>query len=97
MDTLESVIYSCVDEMSPSLSARPQKLPDTPLLGPASIFDSIDFVTFIIAVEERVEAATGERIHLLSDTALSATRSPFRTLGTLANHVDDLLRSASRE
>jgi len=62
-------------------------------LGPSSTWDSIDLVNFIIAVEERIEKETGKRITLVSEAALSRTRSPFRTLGTLAGYIEELCRS----
>ena len=69
---------------------------DTPLLGGESVFDSMALVAIVLAAEDRIEDLTGTRLSLVDASAMSARRSPFRTLGTLAEHIDALLAPPNR-
>ena len=60
----------------------------TPLLGK---LDSLALVTLVGTVEELIEEKTGKSISLLSADAFSQRRSPFRTVGSLAEYVQELL------
>ena len=96
MDTLERLIYPAVDELVPSLKGTVlPKDPETPLIGPAAALDSMGLVTLIVTIEARVADALGRSVTLASEDAMSRTRSPFRTLGTLADYLDELLRAGA--
>jgi|LakMenE01Jun11ns_1017448.scaffolds.fasta_scaffold9690084_2 acyl carrier protein len=69
---------------------------DTPLMGSGRVVDSIGLVTLIVDVENRVAEETGQSVSLMDDRAMSQTRSPFRTVGSLAEYVTELTRE-SRE
>ncbi len=60
---------------------------ETPLVGPDSVLDSMALVSVILDLEQRIEEAGGPHLTILSEDALSQRRSPFRTLGTLTDHV----------
>jgi acyl carrier protein len=63
----------------------------TALYGKKGIFDSMQLVTFLLEVEQQVNEAAGSTITIADDRALSQERSPFRTIGTLADYVTTLL------
>jgi D-alanine--poly(phosphoribitol) ligase subunit 2 len=44
-----------------------------------------------VEVEQRINDAVGTEILIADDRAMSQTRSPFRTIGTLAEYVVTLL------
>lgn len=69
---------------------------DTPLMGSGRIVDSIGLVTLIVDVENRVAEQTGQSVSLMDERAMSQTRSPFRTVGSLAEYILELTRE-SRE
>jgi len=92
MDTLERLIYPAIDELAPSWGGVVlPKAPETPLIGPAAALDSLGLVTLIVTIEGRVTDELGRSITLASERAMSRTQSPFRTLGTLASYIDELL------
>jgi len=64
---------------------------DTPLLGEGSSLDSLAVVTFLVSVEDQLESDTGQAIRLVDERAMSQRSSPFRTLGTLSDHISALL------
>ena len=57
---------------------------DTHLIGGNSPLDSISLVSLIVEIEQQVNDRFGVMITLADDRAMSETRSPFRTVGTLA-------------
>ena len=96
MGTLEEIVYPVVDAVQDLLKpgAALAKSPDSPLYGPGAPLDSLGLVNFVVAVEEAVEAKRGSAIRLVSEKAMSRRQSPFRTLQTLADYVDELLRES---
>jgi acyl carrier protein len=65
--------------------------PDTPLFGRQGLLDSLGLVTLVVAVEQAVEDRFGVRVALADDRAMSQTRSPYRTIGALAEYTERLL------
>jgi acyl carrier protein len=70
---------------------------DTPLVGAGRVVDSIGLVTLIVDVENRVAEHANRPISLMDDRAMSQTRSPFRTVGTLAEYVQELIHADLKE
>lgn len=69
---------------------------DLILLGREGVLDSLDAMLFLDEVDEALSAKTGKRIVVVSDDALSREPSPFHSMQTLADYVDELLsREAS--
>lgn len=93
MKILEDLIYPVVDEMQDTVGDEEQllKSPETPLLGAGSALDSLGLVSLIIAVEERIENQMGRSITLANEKAMSLSKSPFRTIGTLADYISQVL------
>ena len=60
---------------------------DTRLIGRASVLDSMGLVTLIVEVEQRLEDEHDLVVVLADDRAMSQTRSPFLSVGTLADYV----------
>lgn len=61
------------------------------LLGTRSVTDSLGLVSYLVALEERVNDAFGASISLMSERAMSAERSPFRNLAALTDFIAELL------
>jgi acyl carrier protein len=90
-DVARELVYPVVDELQAELVTDIPKDASTPLLGGGTVLDSLDVVTLIVAVEERIEASTGRAVRLVNERAMSRRSSPFRTLGTLSDYVYELL------
>ena len=63
---------------------------DTRLLGSASIFDSIELVTFIVEVEQFLDEEFGFQTQLTSENAMSRRNSPFISVKTLSSYILEL-------
>lgn len=64
----------------------------TPIMGSDSPFDSIDLVTFIVAVEQMIEDDWSFSVTLADDRAMSQTISPFKTIGTISDYIEILIK-----
>ena len=95
-NVLEEVLYPSVDAVRETVERgeQLQKSPDAPLFGDGAPLTSLGLVTFVMEVEDRVSSVTGKTVRLVSSEAMSRKRSPFRTLGALADYIAELLKSA---
>jgi acyl carrier protein len=59
----------------------------TALLGSDSPFDSVDLVTFIVALEQTLEDEHNVSVILADDRAMSQTESPFRSIASVSDYI----------
>ena len=87
---LEKLIYKAIDRVNDVLldeNAVP-KAPDTVLLGPGAVLDSMGFVNFVVTVEEVVAQETGLNINL--SEALNTNNGAISGAVTIAGLADFL-------
>lgn len=72
----------------------PELRTDTPLYAKDGLLDSMGIVSLVIAVEQALEDREGISIALADEKALSRTSGPYRTIGTLAEYTDEVLKVA---
>ena len=91
-----AAIYRAVDWINGELPPGRQliKAPETPLLGSASVLDSMRLVSLIVTVEREVEDAFGVALTLADERALSMKESPFRSIQSLADYIGILIIDA---
>jgi acyl carrier protein len=91
-----TAIYRAVDcinaELPPDRQLR--KTPDTRLVGPQPVLDSLHLVSLLIMIERELEDTFGLALTLANERALSMHESPFRTIESLANYIDILINEA---
>jgi hypothetical protein len=95
VNVLEEILYPLVTEAHGSMesSRNITKKPDAVLFGTEG-FNSLDLVSFIIMTEEKVEDATGVKLTLASEKAMSRRNSPFRNLQAFADFIQESLTEA---
>ena len=88
-------IYATIDETNHTLPAEDQlaREPTTPLFGPAAKLDSLGLVSLIVNLEQNLATTFGVGVTLADEKAMSQRTSPFRTVGTLAEYVEQLIRN----
>ena len=64
----------------------------TAIMGPDSPFDSVDLVTFIVALEQTLEDEWDIPIILADDRGMSQAVSPFKTIGSISDYIDMLIK-----
>lgn len=67
---------------------------DLRLIGKSSNIDSMDFVTLISIIEELVVDEMNKDIHIVSDKAFSKEHSPFYSVNTLIDFIEELIQEA---
>lgn len=84
-----ALLYGAVDELNRQLrkSQRLDKSPTTPLAGVPGGVDSLGVLNLLVLAEERIAKTYGMNIVLADEEALAMEPSPFRTLGSLAEHI----------
>ena len=81
VETLEDI---CRDQDLPIVVAVDA---ETVLFGEGGLLDSLGLVTLIVELEQRIEDRFGVRVALADERALSERRSPYRTVGSLADYA----------
>ena len=92
-DEVTRVLFDVVDELNDQLPNERQleKSADTVLFGRNGKLDSLGLVRLIIGAEERIEEEFDVTISLADAAAMSQERSPYRTIGALADYITLLL------
>ena len=91
---VRKAVFSAVDELNTQLPAgvSVEKSLDAPLYGAGGKLESLDFVTLIMEVEEKINAEFGTDITIADENLLSKAKSPFSTLRTLIEYLKELLK-----
>jgi acyl carrier protein len=93
-DALIELIAERLTELGPpGLAEGGQVTEETALLGDGGLLDSLGLVNLLVDVEQALEDETGAVVTIGDDRAVSASHSPFRTVGTLADYALDLLQA----
>lgn len=87
------MIFNAVDEINELLPPEQQleKSADTVLFGGEGKLDSLGLVTFIVAVEQKITETFNASLTLADEKAMSMRNSPFRTIGTLSEYIQQRL------
>ena len=65
---------------------------ETELYGKGGVLDSLGLVGLLASIEERVDDIYDVTITIADERALSKKHSPFRTVGSLVDYIDVLLK-----
>ena len=63
----------------------------TRLFGQGASLDSLGLVVLLLDVEQQINDRFDTLISLMDERAMSQTKSPFRSIGTLADYVEALI------
>jgi acyl carrier protein len=93
-ERISKAVFSAVDELNTQLPAgvSVEKSLDAPLYGAGGKLESLDFVTLIMEVEEKINAEFGTDITIADENLLSKQKSPFSTLRTLIEYLEKLVK-----
>ena len=93
-ERVSKAVFSAVDELNAQLpgGVTVDKALDAPLYGTGGKLESLDFVTLIMEVEEKIKAEFGTDITIADENLLSKEKSPFSSLRTLIEYLEELLK-----
>ena len=91
---IENIIINAVKEINERLPKEQQisKTSKTVLFGKNGQLDSLGLVNLLVIIEQNIEDGFDVNITIADERAMSQKRSPFRTIGTLADYIDMLLK-----
>jgi hypothetical protein len=87
-DAIVSVIVDAVTTVSPDSGPVDEA---TYLLGSYAIVDSVGFITMLITLEQNLKNAVDLSASFMEQGHFEETKNPFMTVGSLANHIHNLL------
>lgn len=87
------LILSSLDSVLPNTDQ--EITPETRLLGSAAVIDSMGLVNLIVEVEQRLSEQFGVTCTLADERAMSRQKSPFRSVGSFAEYVVELVHGPS--
>jgi len=93
-ENILQALYGAVDQVNAELNGdqKLDKSPETVLFGVGSSLDSLGLVNFIVAAEQIIDDKMGAAISIADERAMSQKNSPFRTIQTLADYVEILVK-----
>lgn len=97
-ERIARAVYAAVDELNQQLpqGVEVEKTLDAPLYGGLGKLESLDFVTLIMEVEEKINAEFGTNITIADENLLSKEKSPFSSLGTLIEYLEEMLKQEGK-
>lgn len=86
-------VYDAIDELNAQLppGVSVEKSLDAPLYGASGKLESLDFVTLVMEVEEKIKAEFGVDITIADEHLLSKEQSPFSSVRTLVEYLKEVL------
>jgi len=93
-ERIKNAVYHAIDELNVQLpkGVSIDKSPDAALYGKSGKLESLDFVTLIMEVETKIQDEFGIDFLLTDEDLLSKEKSPFLTVGTLIEHLEEQLK-----
>ena len=90
---VDLIIMSAQDVMAMNgVDAEQTKIgEETRLIGHEAILDSLGLVSFVVEVEQHLADDLEVTLILADERAMSQKRSPFRSIGALADYVCELV------
>ncbi|WP_151194058.1 hypothetical protein [Cysteiniphilum sp. JM-1] len=91
---IEDIIIEALKEIKDELDVDvfDQEITEnTTLYGRNGALDSLTLVSLVADIEDRVSEEFAVDLVLAGDKAMSRTTSPFRTIGSLTDYIEELL------
>jgi acyl carrier protein len=88
------VVRSAVEDLNATQPAEDRFEPfeNTLLAADGGRLSSLAIVTVILGVEERLSEALSRPVRLFNDSLIADPDGPFRTIGSLVDHIHEILR-----
>ncbi|HRP63673.1 MAG TPA: hypothetical protein PK400_10295 [Phycisphaerales bacterium] len=94
-DQLKTLLHECINDYAEQAGVTIAVNDDTPLMGEGSAVDSLGLVMIVTGYEAKLNETFDAGIVLASEAAMSMRRSPFRSVGALAEYAEQLLTEAN--
>jgi len=85
------IIFKSIEDINKENDIEILKDLKSKLFGSDSELDSLLLVNLIVSIEENIEEISGEYLPIADERAFSLEESPFKSIGTLSDHIYTLL------
>src|SRR5439155_22507564 len=87
-------VYNAIDAVNAQLPSgvSVEKSLDGGLYGASGKLESLDFVTLVMEVEEKIKAEFGVDITIADENLLSKEQSPLLSVRTLIQYLEEVLK-----
>lgn len=95
-ETVSALVRRAVSDIYTSIhddEALPTISDETRLIGRNALFDSMGLVSLVVEVEQVLESDHDVVVMLADERAMSQSRSPFLSVGSLTDYVIQLIES----
>ena len=95
-EEIKGILKEAIEELNEQLDDNEQVSfsEDTHFIGSKACLSSINFVTLISIIEELIEDKMDKTVHLVNEKAFSSKRSPFYSIETFTDYIEELLKEA---
>jgi len=90
-DRIKYILVDALEEVSSLLPEKINYSDDLVLWGTDGVFDSLALVNFIASVETMIADKLDKEVTIVSDKAFSKRNSPFKSMETFGNFIEELL------
>lgn len=88
---LEKIIINALKELNESLDEKIEVKEGMDLLEGDSVLDSLDFVSLMVIIEEKISDELNRDITIVDEKAFSRKNSPFKNTDTLTEFLQEIL------
>lgn len=93
MNIIEEIIYPVLDQIKDEEALEFENSKDLVLYGEDDgLLDSLMLIDFIVEIQDRISDLTGKDVTLVTTEALQSVESPFRTVKSLSEYIEKLLK-----
>ena len=95
-EQIANILKEAIEELNEQLDEDEKVIygDETRFIGSQACIDSITFVTFITIIEELIEDKLDKTVHLVNEKAFSSKRSPFYSIATITEYIEELIKEA---
>jgi len=93
IENIENLIMRSLNDLIKILDIKNDEsiYPSTGLFGPRGILKSMELVSLIVDLEEKIQDEYGLSLVLADERAMSQEKSPFRSVSSLAQYIWTLM------
>lgn len=95
-EQIKNILKEAIEELNEQLDddEKIEYSDSTRFIGSQASISSISFVTLVSIIEELIEDKLDKTIHLVNEKAFSSKRSPFYSIETMTEYIEELIKEA---
>ncbi len=89
MTDIAALIFEVIDDVNGQLpiADKMEKLPETVIVGEEGVLDSLGVINFLVSLEEKIVAGTGQSVSLLREELLNSEDGTLHTVANIERYI----------